>query len=331
MKKYKLLVCGGTFDYLHRGHKDFLSFAFSLSEKVIIGISSSSFAKKLQKKTEDFDKRKLAVSDFLKNQKLFQKSEIVELGDIFGLTLQEVPLDAILVTTNTLRGAEIINEKRKKLGLKALNIEVFPQTLALDGKELSSSRIKKGEIDREGKAFMDNLWFEKKIYLPEKLRNRLKVPFGTLIEDFEKEIRNNSFTNSITVGDVVTSFFNAKNLEQRISVVDFYVERQKKYSSLLDLGFSSDVLFINALNPRGMLTPSLFRSVKKAFKLIGEKKVVVIVDGEEDLAVLPVILLAPYGFKVYYGQPKRGVVEVIVNEENKKRAVTILENFTEDP
>jgi len=331
MKKYKLVVCGGTFDYFHKGHRDFLSFAFSLSEKVIIGISSSFFAKeKLQKEVEDFNKRKLAVSAFLQEEKLIDRSEIVELKDFYGLTLEDIPLEAIIVTENTLKGAEIINEKRKELGLKPLNMEILPQTLAVDGQELSSSRIRKGEIDKEGKVFMDSLWFEKKIYLPEKLRDRLKVPFGTLIENFEDEIKNNSFINSITVGDVVTSFFNAKNLKQKISVVDFYVERQKKYNSLEELGFSSDVLLINAINPRGMLTPSLFRSVEKAFDLIGEKKVVVFVDGEEDLAVLPVILFAPYGFKVYYGQPGKGVVEVAVDLESKKKARDIIAEFRPD-
>ena len=54
-KKYSLVICGGTFDRLHEGHKAFLRAAFTAGERVIIGLTSykiiknKPFSEKIQK------------------------------------------------------------------------------------------------------------------------------------------------------------------------------------------------------------------------------------------------------------------------------------------
>ena len=53
----------------------------------------------------------------------------------------------------------------------------------------------------------------------------------------------------------------------------------------------------------------------------------IIVDGEEDLAVLPVVLLAPLDSLVFYGQRNQGLVLVKVTEEKKSEFVKILARF----
>ncbi|MEK7129458.1 MAG: DUF359 domain-containing protein, partial [Patescibacteria group bacterium] len=57
------------------------------------------------------------------------------------------------------------------------------------------------------------------------------------------------------------------------------------------------------------------------------QKTVIIVDGEEDLLALPAIAEAPLGAVVYYGQPNRGLVEVIVDMKKRARAVALLSEF----
>jgi hypothetical protein len=92
----------------------------------------------------------------------------------------------------------------------------------------------------------------------------------------------------------------------------------------LELGLNSQNLQ-NVKNPHGTVTPELFQAVKKAFKTAGEQAI--LVEGEEDLAVLPVLLIAPLGFLVFYGQPNVGMVMIKVTEENKERAYRMADSF----
>jgi uncharacterized protein (UPF0218 family) len=55
--------------------------------------------------------------------------------------------------------------------------------------------------------------------------------------------------------------------------------------------------------------------------------VILKIIGEEDLAVLPLILAAPLDTIIYYGQPNKGLVKILVSEENKERAYNILLKF----
>jgi hypothetical protein len=49
--------------------------------------------------------------------------------------------------------------------------------------------------------------------------------------------------------------------------------------------------------------------VKQGFQLIkAGYRVLILVKGEEDLAVIPAAILAPPGSLVFYGQPGEGVV-----------------------
>ena len=46
MKSFDLVAMGGTFDIIHSGHMALLNKAFSISIKVIIGVTSDQFAVK---------------------------------------------------------------------------------------------------------------------------------------------------------------------------------------------------------------------------------------------------------------------------------------------
>ena len=64
-------------------------------------------------------------------------------------------------------------------------------------------------------------------------------------------------------------------------------------------------------NPQGALTDELYEAVKTAYKKVHQKqRVLMIVDGEEDLAFLPCLLEAEEKWIVCYGQPDEGIVVV---------------------
>ncbi|MFH1774757.1 MAG: phosphopantetheine adenylyltransferase [Methanobacteriota archaeon] len=142
--KFKKVAVGGTFDSLHKGHRALIEKAFEVGEHVIIGLTSDEM---LQKEAELFSKRKRALQNFLK-----LNYEIVKLNDAYGPAISDSKIDAIVVSEETEARAAEINEIRKKRGLPALEIIVIPFVLAEDGKPISTTRIRAGEIDEEGRV-----------------------------------------------------------------------------------------------------------------------------------------------------------------------------------
>ncbi len=143
---FNKIAVGGTFDKLHRGHKALLDKAFDSGKKVIVGISSD---KMLEKKADPLKTRKRALVEYLKGRGRY---ELIVLRDPYGPTIFDPDIDAIAVSDETLPRAEEINGVRKKRGLKPLKIISIPMVLADDGRSISSSRIRIGEIDGEGRA-----------------------------------------------------------------------------------------------------------------------------------------------------------------------------------
>ena len=334
MKKYNLVVCGGTFDHFHKGHKSLLKLAFSLGARVIIGVTSDLYVENSKfihstssgqnsKFVESFEKRKQQVLEFVKKEEVLSKTKIVKINDLFGPTLDKsLAIDAIVISANTKKGAEVINEGRKKLGLRELSIFVAPEILAEDGKLISSLRIRDGEIDREGKIYIRKEWLDKSLGLTENLRGEFQKPFGELLKDAHNLLKNkNSLV--ITVGDVTTKTFNAKSLAQNLSVVDFKVAREKKYSSILELGFLGNERVIKVNNPASHITSELFRTLSGLFESGIKRKTILQINGEEDLTVLPLVLISPLNTIIYYGQPGKGLVKVMVSEEIKNKAYNL--------
>lgn len=310
-----------------------MRFAFLKGEKAIIGLTSNSFVQRVEKeKTESYKTRRANLNQFLRTEGLIDKAKIIQIHDVFGPTLsKELPLEAIIVSKDTVRGAELINKKRKEKGLPALKVFIAPSVLAEDGDLISSSRIRNGEINREGRLYVQPQWLRHSLFLPEKLRSVLRKPFGRVIKSVKELNSVRDFAQVITVGDIVTREFNCLGIGQKISVVDFKVARQKMFKSLSELGFEGKEEVLEVKNPSGSLTPELFKAVQKAMQLVNSKqqiRFVLKVDGEEDLAVLPILLSFPLGWTIFYGQPEEGVVEVKVTQESKKRAYELVDRFS---
>ena len=144
----KKTVVGGTFELLHKGHRELLKKAFELGDFVLIGITADGFKKGC---SVNFENRKKKVEDFIKG---FSKPyKIVKIYDKYGPTLKE-DFDIIVVSPETFKTAEEINELREKKGMKKMEIVKIPLFYAEDLLPISSRRIREGEIDENGKRLM---------------------------------------------------------------------------------------------------------------------------------------------------------------------------------
>ena len=324
--KYRQLIASGTFDLFHKGHKSFLKKSFEYASYVIVCITSNDYVKsfKNSKDIEDFEIRKKTVSDFLTSIGVADRAKIISIDDVFGpLLTREFAPDAIAVTPTNEKNAIKINEGRKKIGLPDLKIVVIPLDNSEDGIEISSTRIRNGEINREGRLYIRNDWRGKTLKLPFSLRPQLQKPLGKVLGSVPSGLDPRKI---ITIGDISTQEFNKKSVGQFLSIVDFKVHREKKFDRLSDLGFSHDFETIETDNPAGSIIPELFDSVRKAFRTSDRK--IILVNGEEDLAVLPALLISPLRFTIYYGQPGEGLVEIPVTEQNKEKAYELVSKFT---
>lgn len=176
----------------------------------------------------------------------------------------------------------------------------------------------------------------KKYVLPDELRVELRKPYGQLYPGNGPETSRrileelNNPTKIICVGDIVT--FNLLNAG-RIPDISFVDERTKRIPAsekILKGTKHPDFKTITIKNPPGVITEELIQEVSRAMK--SKHPVRIFIDGEEDLAALPAIALAPLSSVVIYGMPEEGAVVVRVTEKKKKEIQSLLDRMkcTED-
>ncbi len=144
---------GGTFDVLHVGHHALLLEAFKVAERVLIGLTSDEFAREMHKDhpVDCYEKRLKELKGFLSERGLQERAEIIPLHDPYGPTIESDEMEGIVVSEETEGRAEEINSLRTKRGLKPLLIFCIKMVLAEDGKPVSSTRIRRQEVDRFGR------------------------------------------------------------------------------------------------------------------------------------------------------------------------------------
>jgi hypothetical protein len=112
-----------------------------------------------------------------------------------------------------------------------------------------------------------------------------------------------------------------------LSIVDFLVQREKVFNTLSDLGFEDGQNVVKVKNPPGSITADLLGAVREAFREGNKSRKVILVEGEEDLAVLAVLLVSPLGYVIFYGQPNAGLVKVSITEDIKEKAYSLTEGL----
>lgn len=330
---FKKIIIGGSFDLLHIGHKRLIAKAFESGGLVSIGITTDNFNKKRKKQTfEDQELRVKNLKGFLKKNGFIKRSEIILINDIFGTSLTNSKLEAIVVSKETIPNANLINAKRIRKEFPQLEIIILPHEKDESGKIISSTRIRNGEINTEGKIYKKLLLKIADKKLNPKTLNKFKDPLGSIKKSFKGV---DKLSEIITIGDVVTQEAFKVGINPKLSVIDLKTKRQSVILNAVKdlsrmrvpnkLGDSSDSSSLQndkTVNPAGQISKPLILKIEKAIK--GKRNQLIIVKGEEDLAAIPAILFAPLGAKVYYGQPNKGMVEVLVDLKIKDKLLSLL-------
>lgn len=137
-------MLGGTFDRFHEGHRSLISTACNMADNIFVGIISEDWGKQIfAKKTlgemiEPYDDRKQSVLDFLKNAAC--NHEVGPLYDPYGPAPNVPEADLMVVTTETEKTANKINDMRKEKGFNELDIIIIPWLKDEDGTLISSTR-----------------------------------------------------------------------------------------------------------------------------------------------------------------------------------------------
>jgi len=151
MSHYETVALGGTFDIIHKGHMALLTKAFSISSHVIIGLAGDELvAKKGKNLINNYSKRLESLTSTI--QQYFPNSSftINKLENDFGPAAIEGTVDALVVSEETSSKGDILNKLRQKKNFPLVDVVIVPMVLAEDGSRISTTRIKKSEIDPEG-------------------------------------------------------------------------------------------------------------------------------------------------------------------------------------
>lgn len=327
-------IClGGTFDHLHAGHKKFIKEAFLNGRKVTIGLASKEIikSKKFKHSIETYDNRKANLINFINQSVWIKDFSVIALTSIYGSTLRDSSIDAILVTKETLKNGRKINKERIILGLRPLSIVVAKYLKSSSNKVIRSERIRAGKINTLGENFASEILKLGNLRLPHKLRSKLQHPLGIAFEGDEhnmskcalnitKYIKTHTVHFLIGVGDVACQSLTKQGVSLNLKIVDGKTQRKK-----IETPIESD---FQVRNPPGQIRTSAVRCIKKTLKMMTDSKNLTIkVSGEEDLLALPVILLSPLETFVFYGQKDVGIILVKVTLELKKEVMELLKQF----
>jgi uncharacterized protein (UPF0218 family) len=157
--------------------------------------------------------------------------------------------------------------------------------------------------------------------LPEGLRRELRDPLGRVIpeDELDKSIPQGALV--IAVGDMVAYTLYRKQIKPHLTIIDYHTQRDDKVQFENELKTMGESV-VQVHNPAGEVTRELWQAIKGA--LSSEKSVRIEVVGEEDLATIPCVMLAPNGAYLLYGLWNRGLVLVEITPATRKKVETAL-------
>ena len=154
--------------------------------------------------------------------------------------------------------------------------------------------------------------------LQEELREELRKPFGVILSEWEvlERVKKSSGL-LIAVGDICSFYLLENGVNPDVLIYDLKYMRKAVSEEIKSKLIEFDGPPIIVKNPAGFITNELVAAVKNT---IENKKGKIFIEGEEDLAALVVMVVAPKGSMLVYGQPNEGMVLVELDDNIRKRA-----------
>ncbi len=119
---------------------------------MIIGLTSDEFVAEVGKMTHhDYAQRKAGLRRFIDRTFPGRKYVIAKLYDYFGPGIVDRGVEALVASPETSSRLELANRLRAEKGLAPMALVTIEWVPAEDGKPISSTRIRKGELDTEGR------------------------------------------------------------------------------------------------------------------------------------------------------------------------------------
>ena len=222
--------------------------------------------------------------------------------------------------------------------MKPLKVIVVPWVRGEDGQVISSERIRYGEIDRKGKNYYKVLTDTKCWILPKLLRPALREPLGEVFEGSLSEkksivkrivstIQKTNPPMVFAIGDIIVESLKGVGYLPSVEVVDLRSRREALKENLkFEIRNLKTRKYRNGAGTIEVSTVRRLKSLCNTYLKVNTPQSLII-NGEEDLMVLPAILVAPLSSLVLYGQYNLGVVAVTVTEEKKAEVLKLVSQF----
>lgn len=160
--------------------------------------------------------------------------------------------------------------------------------------------------------------------LPELLRAQLARPLGPVLPSHEASQQARKARVLCSVGDATTAAFLEEGLKPRVMVVDNKTKRGP-FPQAVRGRVAPGTPIVQVKNSAATISEELWQAVASA--MARKEPTLIEVDGEEDLAALPCVLLAPPGAVVAYGQPDQGIVLLNVDDAARERVRVLLKQM----
>lgn len=164
------------------------------------------------------------------------------------------------------------------------------------------------------------------------LRILLKYPLGLLLpypypESIKLALKYLPKFNPekvILVGDRVSYNFINEGFNPNTIIIDKHEKRNEINSNWIN-NWAKVVKYVK--NPPGSISKASIETIKESINM---DKCAIVVDGEEDMLVLPVIFYYPETTIIFYGSPDVGLILVKNDKSKKKFAKKILEKVVKE-